>query len=78
MKHHCHVNKCQTRTEPRLLMCARHWAMVPIEMRADVNKAFNPEQCSKRVRPSMEWLTAARAALNYVAKLEGTFIEAQP
>jgi hypothetical protein len=75
-EHHCHVTKCETPCPPRHLMCQRHWAMVPGNLRNGVNLYFNPTQCrtqGKRDLPSSAWLKAARAALNYVSKLEGNW-----
>lgn len=72
MKHHCHVNKCQTTCAPSMLMCSKHWAMVPVSLRMPVVSNYRSGQCADR-RPSKEWLKAARAALNHVAKLEGNF-----
>jgi hypothetical protein len=42
--------------------------MVPREIQRRVLDAFQPAQCvvGKRVRPSLEWLRAAREAINSV------------
>lgn len=51
-------------------MCPRHWAMVPQLIRTRVVVNFNSEQCKKKIRPTVEWLKAAREAINYVKELE--------
>lgn len=78
MSHKCHVNNCTTPVAPRLLMCRKHWEIVPADLKARVLNTFNPQQCSGRVRPSTEWLKAAREALNYVAKATGNWHEPAP
>lgn len=53
-------------------MCSMHWVLVPTDMQVKVKTNFNPEQCKgHHIRPSREWLLAARQAINYVAKHEG-------
>lgn len=74
MTHTCHVTGCGAAAIPQYLMCPKHWRMVPLRLQRAVQVTFNPLQCSsdpsKRVRPSTEWLKAARAAINYVRDLE--------
>lgn len=71
MKHHCHVYGCKTEVPPRLLMCARHWSLVPDVMKDLINRSFSTDQCkNKGARPSLTWLKAARAAINYVQDVE--------
>lgn len=53
-------------------MCGKHWAIVPVSLRMPVVNNYRKGQCADR-RPSIEWLKAAREALNFVAKKEGTF-----
>lgn len=73
MIHQCHAYKCTTPVAPRLLMCRKHWAMVPGDIQRAVYAHFNPEQCRGRKAPlpSREWIAAARAAINHVASVEG-------
>ena len=71
MAHVCHVYKCEVRVPPSMLMCRRHWEMVPRGLRDAVYASFNPQQCRRGgPAPSREWLTAARAALNSVERRE--------
>jgi hypothetical protein len=74
MGHRCHVRGCETATKPEHLMCAKHWAMVPLDMRRRVLDTYQPGQCRGRVRISREWLAAAVAARNHVEAL----IDAEP
>jgi len=70
--HMCHIPACGKIVPRAKLMCGRHWAMVPIHLRLAVVRAFNPEQCrpQSKVRPTDEWLKAARAAINAVIERE--------
>lgn len=72
-KHTCHAYKCEVEVRPSLLMCKKHWEMVPKEIQSRVLQHFNPKQCEKFRRPSMEWLKAAREAVNFVTKAEGNW-----
>lgn len=68
-RHTCHALGCSTPVSPTLLMCRRHWAMVPTTLRLAVVKNYRRGQCEDR-RVSAAWLRAARAAINYVASQE--------
>lgn len=72
MKHTCHAYKCDKHVHPSHLMCVRHWNMVPADIRRRVLTHFEPNQCETK-RPSMEWLKAAREAVNFVTKAEGNW-----
>jgi hypothetical protein len=50
-------------------MCSNHWKKVPPEMKEKVYEHYKKGQCDSK-RPSNEWLKAARAAINYVNRLE--------
>jgi hypothetical protein len=54
-----------------MLMCKRHWYMVPKDIRDEVNMCYRPGQCDDK-RPSKEWFAAARAAILYVLNAEST------
>lgn len=70
MNHHCHAYGCKVACAPAVLMCRRHWAMVPLPLRLAVIKHYRRGQCADK-RPTKDWLAAARAAINDVAKQEG-------
>lgn len=50
-------------------MCLKHWKMVPKALQDAVWATYRPGQCGDK-RPSREWLTAARAAINAVWEKE--------
>ena len=65
MGHKCHIPECGTRVPPTMLICRKHWDQVPNNLRAEVYRTYRPGQCSSG-RPSVEWLKAARYAINAV------------
>lgn len=67
--HHCHAKNCPTPCKPEMLMCARHWHMVPKRIQAAVWKHYRPGQCDDK-SPSKEWFEAAGAAIASVARIE--------
>jgi hypothetical protein len=67
--HHCHARGCTTPVKPEMLMCLRHWRMVPRKLQKAVWDTYRPGQCDDK-RPSREWHDAADAAIKYVAALE--------
>ena len=53
-------------------MCRWHWRKVPRDVQAAVWAHFNPAQCKPGgPRPSVEWLAAARQALNWATGAAG-------
>lgn len=71
MSHICHAKNCNTPTNRSMLMCRKHWKMVPPRMKDEVYRHFNPEQCKPNTfLPTKDWLVAARKAINHVAKVE--------
>lgn len=70
MTHTCHARGCKTPVKPELLMCLRHWRMVPPKLQRAVWSTYRPGQCDDK-RPSREWHDAASAAIGYVALREG-------
>lgn len=67
--HHCHAAHCNTEVKPELLMCPKHWRMVPKRIQRLVWKYYRPGQCDDK-SPSIEWLEAARQAVIAVADKE--------
>jgi hypothetical protein len=67
--HYCHARGCSIPVPPRLLMCRKHWAMVPRHLQARVYA----EYCSGQERtktPSRAYLQAALDAINAVEAQE--------
>lgn len=69
-QHTCHARGCCAVVPPRLLMCARHWRMVPDHMQEAVWATYSRGQ-ERRMDPSDAYLEAAMAAVDAVALAEG-------
>jgi hypothetical protein len=69
MAHTCHAEGCSTKVPPKLLMCARHWRLVPKDLQSRVWATYRPGQEVDK-RPTAEYLAAAQAAIDAVAELE--------
>ena len=69
MKHTCHAIHCEIEISPSLLMCGRHWARVPSELRVLIWKHYRPGQEQDK-RPSLAYLEAMRRAIRAVASVE--------
>jgi hypothetical protein len=78
-RHECHAQGCTTSVPPRLLMCSRHWRMVPKPMQDAIWATYEPGQ-EIRKDPTTDYLRAAQAAINHVAERERTTrpVDAQP
>lgn len=70
MSHHCHATACKTAVPPEMLMCRKHWYMVPKAVRARVLATYRPGQCDDW-RPSAEYCEAAKVAVVAVAQRDG-------
>ena len=70
MEHTCHARGCNKTCKPQLLMCYKHWCMVPQKLRNAVYEHYREGQCDDK-DPSEEWHIAANAAIGYVAALDG-------
>ena len=70
LPHTCHARGCSVAVKPEMLMCGRHWRMVPKKIQSAVWGAYRPGQCDDR-KPSTAWHEAADAAIGYVAMMEG-------
>jgi hypothetical protein len=68
--HLCHARGCGTPVPPRLLMCLRHWKMVPIDIQRRVWHYYRPGQ-ERDKRPSAEYLKVMKEAIEAVAQKEG-------
>ena len=70
MTHTCHAVGCSVVVAPKLLMCRRHWFMVPRDLRRAVWLHYVEGQCDLDPPPSKEWHTAADRAIKAVARKE--------
>jgi hypothetical protein len=68
--HLCHARGCAKKVPPKLLMCLRHWRLVPPAIRRLVWKHYRPGQEIDK-RPSREYLEVMRQAIQAVAEQEG-------
>lgn len=69
-QHTCHAEGCETVVPPRMLMCLKHWRLVPKALQADVWEHYQPGQ-ERTKDPTPEYLGAAQAAIRAVATREG-------
>ena len=70
MPHKCHATGCTVQVPPRMLMCKRHWKMVPFPVQTEVWKYYQPGQEVTK-DPSEAYLNAMRAAIEAVEVAEG-------
>ena len=69
-EHTCHAYGCSRRVHPRLLMCLRHWKMVPQAIQRNIWKYYRPGQEIDK-HPSDEYILVQRAAVWAVYVAEG-------
>lgn len=69
MRHTCHARNCETECKPEMLMCPKHWRMVPAHIQKAVYKHYRPGQCDDK-KPSQAWHDAADAAIKAVSAKE--------
>ena len=67
--HICHAHGCSNHTPPDMLMCRRHWKLVPRPLKKAVWRFYRPGQ-EIRKNPSEDYLVAAANAINAVAEIE--------
>lgn len=60
-----------------MLMCYRHWTRVPRRLQLKVWHTYRPGQEIDK-RPTREYFIAAKAAIDYIAQLEGHIQEPEP
>lgn len=69
MVHTCHAIGCNVEVPPCLLMCSKHWRMVPINLKREILASYRPGQEIDK-KPSQKYLNAAGAAINAIANRE--------
>lgn len=69
MSHTCHARGCRVEVPPKMLMCLRHWRMVPRPLQQAVWATYRPGQ-ERDKAPSADYLTNAKAAIDAVAMRE--------
>lgn len=70
MSHHCHAAACKRSVPPEMLMCYRHWKMVPRALQLAVWRTYRDGQCED-LDISHSYAEAAKAAVMAVAVKEG-------
>jgi hypothetical protein len=70
MAHHCHAAGCEKNVMPEMLMCKRHWFMVPYAIRRTVWDTYRDGQCDDW-QITHAYAVAAKAAVTAVATKEG-------
>lgn len=73
MAHTCHAIACDRPIKREYLMCPRHWRMVPVTNQIAVLRTYRVGQCDD-LRPSQEYLDAAKASVIAVAEKEGRVV----
>ena len=69
-RHTCHAEGCNAPVPPRMLMCLRHWRLVPRDLQRRVWAEYVPGQ-EIRKDPTDEYMKVQRAAVRAVAIKEG-------
>jgi hypothetical protein len=68
--HECHAKGCSRQVPPALLMCARHWKMVPRNIQKAIWTHYQTGQEKGESRPTPEYMQAFKAAVDAVAQVE--------
>lgn len=68
--HVCHAMGCTVKVPPRMLMCLRHWKMVPKALQQRIWATYVPGQ-EQRKDPTDAYMEAQRASVQTVAEKEG-------
>lgn len=67
--HRCHAKGCSAKVKPEMLMCFKHWKMVPRKLQLEVYKTYRVGQCDDK-QVSRDWFKAADACIDYVYQKE--------
>lgn len=73
--HLCHVPNCGKGVVKSLLMCSDHWKRVPEALRVEVLTHYQRGQEKGKIRPTAQYLRAARAAISSVCE---TYVSSIP
>ena len=68
VKHTCHARRCDKVVPRAMLMCRKHWAMVPAPLKQQVLAHYQTGQELGQVRPSVAYLKAAGDAIESVER----------
>lgn len=65
-RHHCHWPGCPQQVPPAIWGCKAHWYMLPLTIRTQIWRAYQPGQ-EVNGTPSRAYIDAARAAQDWIA-----------
>lgn len=69
-RHHCHAEGCPVAVPPAMLMCLKHWRMVPATIKRRIGQTYRKGQEVDK-RPSAAYMAAQNLARAAVARKEG-------
>jgi hypothetical protein len=75
--HTCHAYGCSRVVAPALLMCGRHWRMVPAALQREVWRHYRPGQEVDK-RPSRVYIDVMKRAIAAVAAAERAELASRP
>lgn len=70
MAHTCHAAACEIGVPPEMLMCRRHWFMLPRVLRSRIWATYRDGQCDDWTI-THAYANAARDAVMFVGRKEG-------
>lgn len=71
--HYCHAYGCPVPVPPKMLMCLKHWRMVPRDLQKLVWATYRPGQEDDK-NPSVEYIFAQQMAIKAVREREGKVV----
>lgn len=69
MSHHCHWPGCKRGVPPKMWGCAKHWYMLPQNLRNEIWRTYTPGQEITKT-PSKEYIKAALAVQAWIKSHE--------
>jgi hypothetical protein len=67
--HTCHARDCDVAVPPKMLMCKKHWYMLPKAKRDAIWREYTPGQ-EVRKNPTPEYLKVMRECIDFIDNLE--------
>lgn len=69
IEHTCHADGCDVEVPPRMLMCLRHWRMVPRTIQRQIWNEYVPGQEITKT-PTAQYVYVMKEAIDAVARKE--------
>lgn len=76
-RHACHWPGCTAQVPPAKWGCTRHWFTLPAELRERIWRVYRIDQ-ERDMRPSHEYVKAARAAQEWIKAYQARLARPQP